>query len=81
MSRDIYSDAELICQSIEVQTEVLREMVPLINEARLRLTCAALAGSPVAAAMPDTVATHAVAVADACLALLYPKPPEGEVPK
>ena len=76
MSRNVYSDAELICQSIEAQTEILSDLVPSREEARLRLTCAALPACIQECRMAHTeAAREAVAYADACLTLLYPTEP------
>ena len=52
------------------------------RKARLRLTCAALQALPyIDVRYSPGLAQEAVAIADACLALLYPEPAAGEVEK
>lgn len=57
----------------------VREAPPSREEARLRLTCAALTGlsaNPNCSGLAETFAAESVAAADACLALLYPEVPK-----
>ena len=68
MNRDMYDQTTMLCQAIEAQTEILSDLIPSREEARLRLTCHALEGLCAFGGLREVTGHNAVRQADLCLA-------------